>query len=112
MPMTMDEQDAIIGRLVREKRDFDIRLAALEAKAHQISERLRTLSGAARGDLSGIQLEGEGLDADQVFRRTATWIKREHLNDAATLIEIANEYRQAKEAQTRIASQLAQAGWR
>jgi hypothetical protein len=112
MPMTMDEQDAIIGRLVREKRDLDSRLALLEAQAYQISERLRALIGASRGDLSGIQLEGEGLDAEHVFRRTTTWIKREHSNDVVILTEIANEYRQAKEDQMRIASQLSQAGWR
>ena len=56
--MSVEDQDALIGRVLRQKKDADRRLAMLLAEAKRIGENLRNLSALLTGNAQYIWFDG------------------------------------------------------
>jgi NAD(P)H-nitrite reductase large subunit len=107
--MTTEQLDAMIGRLMRERKETEIRKIALEAEGARIGGNLAVLGQGLQRKLSGIQLQGEHLESD--FLHSAVWIKPCELEETSKIVKLANDYREAIKALKQISQQLVQAGW-
>jgi hypothetical protein len=106
--MSIDEQDAVIGRLIREKKAAERKRTALEEEAHRIATNLHALAQNLDKRLDGIQLQGAGLDSEFLSREA--WITRSDLEEVNRIIPLANDYRETIKELRRTAQQLKQAG--
>lgn len=106
--LTIEQQDALLGRLMRERKETEIRKVALEAEGVRIGENLAKLGLNIQRRLSGIQLQGGDLESD--FSHSVVWIEPSEL-DANRIVQLANDYREAIKTLKQISTQLAQTGW-
>ncbi len=106
--MTIQAQDAVIGRLMREKQANAIHKSALEAETKRVGKFLETLGQKLQRDPMAIQLEGRELTSDHLG--TALWITQPETEAVNNAIQLADEYREAVRDLRQIAQQLAEAG--
>lgn len=106
--MSTEDQDAAIGRLVREKKDAERKRAALEEEARRIATNLMILAQHVEKRLSGIQIQGGSLEPEFLGREV--WVKPSELEEVKRIIPLANEYRETIKAGQRAARQLKNAG--
>jgi hypothetical protein len=106
--LTIEQQDALLGRLMRERKETEIRKVALEAEGVRIGENLAKLGLNIQRRLSGIQLQGGELESD--FSNSVVWIEPSEL-DTNRIVQLANDYREAIKTLKQISTQLAQTGW-
>ena len=107
--LTTEQQDALLGRLMRERKETEIRKVALEAEGARIGANLAMVAQGLQRRLSGIQLQGEDLESD--FLHSAVWIEPSELEEINKIVQLANDYRAAIKTLRLISAQLAQAGW-
>src|SRR6478736_7590042 len=86
--LTIEQQDALLGRLMRERKETEIRKVALEAEGARIGENLAKLGLSVQRRLSGIQLLGGDLESD--FAQSVVWIEPSEL-DANRIVQLAND---------------------
>ncbi|MGC1783478.1 MAG: hypothetical protein WA708_13225 [Acidobacteriaceae bacterium] len=108
--MTSEQQDAVLGRLMRERKEAETRRTALEAEAQRIGANLIDLGQALQRHPSTIQAQGEGLEAEHI--RQARWIAPAELEEVKQIVPLANEYRETMKTLQRLSRQLAEAGWK
>lgn len=106
--MSQEDQDAVIGRLIREKKAAEVKKSALYAEAHRIAEDLKEIAGHLEKRLSGLQVQGGSLNSE--FLPFEAWIKPTALQELKKIIPLANEYRETILNLKRISGQLKQAG--
>ena len=106
--MTPEDQDAVIGRLVREKKAAETKRATLEAEAHRIAADMRELALHLEKRLPGIQIQGQALPAE--FLPFETWLAPGALQQPQRILALANEYRETITNLRRISDQLKRAG--
>ena len=106
--MSQEDQDAVIGRLIREKKAAEAKKSALHAEAHRIAEDLKEIAGHLEKRLPGLQVQGGSLNAE--FLPFEAWIKPTALHEIEKIIPLANEYRETILNLKRISEQLKQAG--
>lgn len=107
--LTTEQQDALLGRLMRERKETEGRKIALEAEGARIGANLAKVGQGLQRRLSGIQLQGEDLEPD--FLHTAVWIEPSELEDINKIVQLANDYRETIKTLKQISAQLAQDGW-
>lgn len=107
--LTTEQQDALLGRLMRERKETEIRKVALEAEGARIGANLAMVAQGLQRRLSGIQLQGEDLESD--YLHSAVWIKPSELEEINKIVQLANDYREAIKTLRQISAQLAEAGW-
>jgi hypothetical protein len=107
--LTTEQQDAVLGRLMRERKETEIHKIALEAEGARIGGNLAKVGHGLQKRLSGIQLEGKDLESD--FLHSAVWIELSELEEINKVVQLANDYREAIKKLKRISQQLAQGGW-
>jgi hypothetical protein len=107
--LTTEQQDALLGRLMRERKETEIRKIALEAEGARIGAILARMGQGLQKKLSGIQLQGEALEPD--FLHSAVWIEPSELEEIKKIVQLANDYREAIKTSRKISTQLSQAGW-
>ena len=107
--LTTEQQDALLGRLMRERKETEIRKIALEAEGARIGAILARIGQGLQKRLSGIQLQGEGLEPD--FLHSAVWIEPSELEEVNKIVQLANDYREVIKTSRQISTQLSQAGW-
>jgi|ERR1051325_3837425 hypothetical protein len=54
--MTQEEQDAIVGKVIRESKAADAEVRALVAKAHQVADRIETAGSALKARIRSAEL--------------------------------------------------------
>jgi hypothetical protein len=108
--MTQEDQDAVVGRLVREKREAEARRAILEEEAGCISTNLRALAQNLDHKLASIQLKGSPLEPDFITISGAAWLSQSDLEEPKRILGLANEYRQTLTTLKTISRQLKHLG--
>jgi hypothetical protein len=106
--VTVEDQDAVIGRLMREKKATEVKRAALQAEAERIATNLHSLASHLDKRLSGIQLQGASLGSD--FLSSAVWVTAAELEEPKRIIQLADEYRETISRHKTISKQLREAG--
>jgi hypothetical protein len=107
--LTTEQQDALLGRLMRERKETEFRRLALEAEGARIGANLAKVGQGLQKRLSGIQLRGEDLEPE--FLHSAVWIEQSELEEINKIVQLANDYREAIKTLRQISTQLTQAGW-
>lgn len=107
--LTTEQQDAVLGRLMRERKETEILKVAFEAEGARIGENLAKVGQGLQRRLSGIQLRGEDLESE--FLHSAVWIELSELEEIKKVFQLANDYREAIKKLKQISQQLAQGGW-
>jgi hypothetical protein len=65
--MTQDQQDAALGRLIREQKETEKRLALLKSEAIRISLRLNTLANTLERYPQSVFFEGEEIGVHYIL---------------------------------------------
>lgn len=107
--MTQSEQDAVMGRLLREKKEAEAKQVALEAEAESIAIALHALAQNVEKRLRGIYIEGSALDTE--FVPWAAKVVPADLEEPKRIIPLANEYRETLTKLRKVSQQLKQAGY-
>src|ERR1035437_224998 len=110
--MTQQDQDAVIGRLMREKRDLEARLSVLRAEADRIRENLKSLAPALR-DPCHVALDTEEV-APEFESQTQTFhrVSANELEEVKRVLPLCRDYRETV-AQLRLkAKSLEEADWK
>ena len=108
-PLTTEQQDAVLGRLMRERKETEILRIALETEGARIGGNLARVGQGLQKRLSGIQLRGEDLESE--FLHSAVWIELSELEEINKVVQLAKDYREAVKKLKQISQQLAQGGW-
>jgi hypothetical protein len=110
--MTTQDQDAVIGRLMREQRELEARRSALGAEARRIQDNLISLGKALR-DPSRVALDTEEVSPE--FESLAMPFHRislDELEEVKRILPLCRDYRETV-AQLRLkAKSLEEAGWK
>ena len=109
--MTTQDQDAVIGRLMREQRELEARRSALGAEADRIRENLKSLATALR-DPSRVALDTEEV-APEFESLTQSFYRfpvRE-LEEVKRIIPLCRDYRETITKIRLNAKSLKDAGW-
>ena len=109
--MTQQDQDAVIGRLMREQRELEARRSALGAEADRIRENLKSLVTALR-DPSHLALDTEEVSPE--FESLTQTFYRVSVNELEEVKRIPLLCRDYRETITKIrlnAKSLKDAGW-
>ena len=93
--MTPEDQDAVIGRLVRERRDLRGKIAALETEAHSIGATLTYLGQLLRDSPDSIMFENHPAPAELIGRAQA--IKQADIN-APRIMKLIDDLRETRRA--------------
>jgi hypothetical protein len=110
--MTQQDQDAVIGRLMREQQELEARRSALGAEADRIRENLKDIVTALR-DPCHVALDTEEVAPEfesqtQSFHR----ISANELEEVKRILPLCRDYRETV-AQLRLkAKSLEEAGWK
>jgi len=107
--LTTEQQDALLGRLMRERKETEVRKIALEAEGARIGAILARMGQGLQKRLSGIQLQGEDLEPE--FSHSAVWIEPSELEEINKIVQLAKDYRETIKTSRQISTQLSQAGW-
>ena len=110
--MTQQDQDAVIGRLMREHRELEARRSALGAEADRIKENLKSLATALRNP-SHVALDGEDVSPEfesptQAFYR----IPVSELEEVSRIPSLCRDYRETITKLHLKAKSLEDAGWK
>ncbi len=92
--MTTEEQDAVAGRLIRERQELERKIAIIAAELKRIGERLSELGSAA----ARCNIASEHEEVSQEFAHYSNPICRVVPSDSEAMIKIvplASEYRAA-----------------
>ena len=109
--MTQQDQDAVVGRLIREQRELEARRSALGAEADRIRQNLKFLMDALRNP-SHVALETEEVSPE--FESLTQSFYRIPVNELEEVKRIPLLCRDYREAITKIrlnAKNLKDAGW-
>lgn len=90
--MTTKDQDAVVGRLMREQREMQQKLAALAAEAKRIGFKLVALGKTLSESPGRIVLEGESVP--DKLRLTAYVIQQSELDEIGKIPTLTADYRQ------------------
>lgn len=107
--VTTQDQDAVVGRLVRERRDLEQKCAALEAEAQRLGHRLIVLGQALAQDPGRIVLAGEAVDSKLAM--TAHTIHQSELDEIARIPTLTADYRETYRLLKENGKLLGQFGW-
>jgi len=100
--LTQEDQDALVGRRVRELRDVKERLAKLRARAREFADSFSTVHFHLNNNLEYLRIDGERTDerfVEQERQQSGSFGRREpHIPKLATLeiktvLEIRDEIR-------------------
>lgn len=110
--MTTQEQDAVLGRLMREQRELEARRSALGAEATRIGDNLIALGKALRHPTA------VALDAEEVSPEFESLVRpfyRVSANELAEVQKVLSLCRDYRETVTRLrltSKSLEDAGWK
>ena len=110
--MTQQDQDAVIGRLMREQRSLEARQSALNAEARRISDNLIAL-GKALLNPSRVALETEEVSPEfetmtQPFYRVSV----EELEEIEKILPLCRDFRNTITQYRLNMKNLEDAGWK
>ncbi len=106
--MTQQEQDAVVGRLIREQRETDEFIAKLDAEAQRLGQAYSELGQALTTNPEGILFPKEGIDGR--FAPVQHLVPDSLLN-ADKLKALATDYRTALIKRKQLEDQLKKLGY-
>lgn len=104
--MTQEDQDAVIGRVVREQRDLRAKLAALEVEAQNIGVIFANLGAMLQGDPQGIAFENHPGPPELMGRPL---FKQTDIN-AQKILKLVDDLRETQRALHNIEAKARQLG--
>jgi hypothetical protein len=119
--MTQEDQDAIIGRTLRELRDTRERLAKLKAKASEFGDSFSTVAHHLRNEPQFLRLDGESTDERFVkpsdafrnqYSEAQQHIPKKSDLDINSVVALVAEVRQCLIEEERLGKSLAAMGYK
>lgn len=110
--MTQQDQDAVIGRLMREHRDLEARRSALGAEATRIGDNLIALGKALRHP-TAVALEAEEVSPEfESHVRPFYRVSANELEEVQRILPLCRDYRETVTRLRLTGKSLEDAGWK
>jgi len=107
--MSEDQKDAIIGRLLRERKEVQGHLAALEADAGKISQRFDQLGEMLNRNPQDVWFYGQSADIKGYVPRSASFNMADF--DMQRIIDLTNKIRSTREKLDELNSEASRFGF-
>jgi hypothetical protein len=89
--MSIEEQDAVIGRVARERKEAETRLATLRAEASRLGHLLSSIGSKLISNPETVFFEHQSVSAELALKQTA--IKADDI-DPTRLVALTDDLRQ------------------
>lgn len=106
--MSSDEEDAVLGRLMRQKKEAERRMATLRAEADRLAETFKQIALCLESNPEAIYFNGEGVEGE--FLGVAKRFNEADFQGTKKVIDLADDYRATIKELTRISERLREAG--
>jgi hypothetical protein len=107
--MTEEQEDAIIGRVLRERKKVESHLAALDADAGKISQKLGQLSEMLDRSPQDVWFHGQPVATKDYAPRSASFNVADF--DIQHVIDLTNQIRDTREKLDRLNSEASKFGF-
>jgi len=107
--MSSEQRDAVIGRVLRERKEVEGRLAALEAETGKISQRLGELGEMLDRSPQDVWFHGQSVGMEGYAPRSASFNIADF--NIQRVIDLTNEIRDTREKLDRLNSEASKLGF-
>jgi hypothetical protein len=107
--MSVEQSDTVIGRVLRERKDVEGHLAALEADASRLSQRLGELGEMLERSPQDVWFHGQSVGLEGYPPRSVSFDMADF--NIQRVVDLTNEIRDAREKLDRLNSEASKLGF-